>query len=158
MRVQVTGNSASAVVLAGNLTKCGYVVTTDQPTYTVLVEDGDVKTIVVDSADAALCTTAACRIGELSPKGGVFLLIATGNKDDRKLVVTIPKGDAEEAYAVEIGVMRALDQVTKVPDTKSSPAVPQWLVNELGQVHSELAAVSAYLHRPRWWKFWRWFE
>lgn len=112
MRIHVWGSSPAAGGLASVLRAQGYHVSDQFPSYTVVIHDGPVTQIVVDTPDAIFGRLVTHQVGALAPNGGVFVQAAGGNQNDRQVVITVPEAQDASAHAVEHGVMRALDLVT----------------------------------------------
>ena len=131
MRVCVTGTSPNLPAIEGNLRFAGYLVVGPRqwPAFSVRVESWAGPHIVVDITDARFGRLLTHAIAAAAPGGGVWVQHVGGNQDDRAAVIKVPAGDEAAAYAVERGIVRALNQTIQI------------------QGHA--------LWRPRWWRWWR---
>ena len=114
MRIQVTGEGASARVLREYLASLGYQLVDRAAAYVVRVEEGGDGNIVLEGAVGALAHEARLAVEELA--GARVEWRASSQGSGRELRVV---GTAGAADAVERGVLRALLRVTGHGERKS---------------------------------------
>lgn len=112
MRVAIIGTCDTARALRGLLAQTQrYVLADSGGLVTITIREDAVDDVVVDGVDSLFESVAVTCIAELSPTGRIVLQRGGGNRNDRALVVTVPKGHPLQAHAVERGLFRALEKL-----------------------------------------------
>lgn len=151
MRVHVLGMSPTARIVRAKLDAAGYVVSDQAPLLTIEINAQPGATLTVDGVDCRLSRLAAYRIGELAPGGLIAVKASGGNKNDRRMVVVLPAGDAATGEAVETGIVRAVDQFVAQEVTGARQASPATIAYRLDSLHGDLNALALQVQKP-WWR------
>lgn len=131
MRVAIIGDTSTARGLRSLLLVNGFQLD-GTPRVTITLEDGPSVCPVVDGIDSELERVVVSLIAELTPSGHVLLARRGGVQHARALKVTVPKGNADEMRAVELGLFRGLIAVSgREQQTTWRQRVGRWIAGDL---------------------------
>lgn len=154
MRIHVVGVSTTASLLAANLAQAGHVVSDQQPTLMVTIEPWIGPGITVDAPDCRLAHLVTHRVLELVPDQVGVRVVTRSNKNDRAVHLFVPAKDAAASHAVEVGVMRAVDQWVAAEHELAHHNAPSTvLTRKLDALQQDLTAVRRLAQRPLWRKW-----
>lgn len=118
MRISIEGDTQIAKVLRGYAAAAGLHVTSFNPSYSVIVEEGAGPNIVIDGVNCRFKDAVQDAIAELSDTR-IEYHRAGGVQSDRRIRV-VSNGAERDADAIERGLLRALLMVSgQAPSRKS---------------------------------------